>query len=85
MAAKSMSELVNISIISARSELDKLRLANKLDMSKFSSSKLLSRPSKSRPSNSMPNNFNINLIVSMSISILLKMPKSSARLIADRS
>ena len=85
MAARSMSDLVNISMMSARSELDRLRLASRLDMSKFSASKLLIRPSKSRSSKLRPNNFNIAVMVSMSISRLLKRYMTFARLIADRS
>ena len=85
MAAKSMSELVNMSTIAEMSRSDRLRLDNKLAMSKFSTSKLLIKPSKSRSSNSRPNNFNTAAIVFMSISRLLNMPISSARLIAVKS
>ena len=72
-------------VIASMSESDKLRLANKPDISKFSSSKLFIRSSKSRSSNSMPNNLNRAVMVFMSISSLLMMPISSARLILDKS
>ena len=83
MAAKSMSELVNMSAIAEMSKPDRLRLANKLDMSKFSSSKLLTNPFNS--SLSRLDASNLDVIAVMSKSGLLKMPTSSATLIADRS
>ena len=85
MAARSMSDLVNISVMASISESDRLRLASRLDMSKFSSSKLLIRPSKSRSSNSRPNNLNRAAMVFMSISRLPMISISSGKLIADRS
>ena len=80
-----MSDSVNMLIMALMSRSDRLRLASRLDMSKFSASKLLIRPFKSRSSNSMPNNFNTAATVFMSISRLLKMPITSARLIAVKS
>ena len=85
MLSKSTSELVNISIMPTIPESDKLRLANKLDMSKFSASKLLIKPFKSRLSKSVLDNFDIAVIAVMINSELVKTSISSGMLISDKS
>ena len=83
MLSKSMSELVNMSIRPLTSKSDRLRLASRLDMSKFSASKLLIRPSNLRLSRLDMSN--LDVISLMSKSGLLKISASSAGLIEDRS
>ena len=67
------------------SRSDRLRLANKLDMSKFSVSKPLIKPLKSRLAKSIVDNFATAPIAVMTNSEFLRTSISSDKLISDKS
>ena len=76
---------MRISKIVEISSPDKLRLANKLDMSKLSTSKLFTKPDISISFKSILNNSNIGAKADMSNSESFKIAIISENVIADKS